>query len=130
MRVFKPILIFLIWQACPANAEVFKCKSTSGEIIYQPNPCPIGEKPLGQLKIKAMTPQEIEKAKALRQSEEEEEAVYDAEKAIAEKQRQDELARQQELELEQRKVKAQEEADTNRRRTLRPGGWPYQPMSQ
>jgi hypothetical protein len=128
--MLKLILIFLMWQASPANAEVFKCKSTSGEIIYQSNPCPIGEKPVGQLKIKAMTPQEIERAKALRQSEEEEQASYDAEKAIAEKQRQDELAQQQELELEQRKVKAQEEAEANRRRTWRPGGWPYQPIAQ
>lgn len=56
--------------------------------------------------------------------------VYDAENAKAEKQRQDESVRQQELEFEQRKIKAQEEADANRRRTLRPGGWPYQPMYQ
>lgn len=130
MRVLKLILIFLILQALYANAEVFKCRSSTGEIVYKPTPCSINETAVGQLKIKEMTPQEVEKAKALRQSEEQEEAVYDAENAKAEKQRQDELARQQELEFEQRKIKAQEEADANRRRTLRPGGWPYQPMYQ
>jgi hypothetical protein len=121
MTIMKPIFVLLTLCAFTVNAEVFKCKSQSGEIIYQPNPCTINETPVGQLKIKEMTPQEAEKAKALRKTEEQEEAAYDAEKAKAEKQRQTELARQQELELEQRRAKAIEDQNNAlRNRMWRP----------
>ena len=130
MRIKKPILILLILLAFSANAEVFKCKSPTGEIIYQPKPCSINETPVGQLKIKEMTPQEVEKAKALRKAEEQEEASYDAAKAKAQKQRQIELEQQEKLELERRRIKAQEDADAYRRRMWRPGSPYLQPMYQ
>jgi len=47
-----------------ANAEVFKCKDTAGKIIYQSDPCPSGEITQGVIKVKQMTPEETEQAKA------------------------------------------------------------------
>lgn len=129
MRIIKSIFFLLILITLSANAEVFKCKSATGEIIYQPAPCTSGEIPEGKLKIKEMTPEEVEKAKALRKAEEEEEASYDAEKAKAEKQRQLELEQQEKLDLEQRRIKAQE-ADANRKRVWRPGMYYPPPMNQ
>ena len=121
MNIIRPMIILLLTLALPANAEVFKCKSPSGEMIYQPSPCTPGEIPAGTLKIKEMTPEEGEKASALRKAEEEEEANYEAERAKAEKQRQSELAQQQELELQQRRTKAlEDEANTMRSRAWRP----------
>ena len=122
MKCMKPIFIFLLLSTVSANADIFKCKSSAGEMVYQPAPCtPPGETPVGKLNIKAMTPQEAEKAKALRDAEEQEEAAYDSEKAKAEKARQIELTRQKELELEARRVKAQEdEANSIRSRAWRP----------
>jgi hypothetical protein len=121
MKLMKIVFIVLILSTVTGNAEVFKCKSSSGEFIYQPKPCLANEIPVGQLKIKEMTPEEAEKAKALRKTEEEEEAAYDAEQARAEKERQSELARQQELDLQQRRTKAiEDEANAVRNRMWRP----------
>jgi hypothetical protein len=61
MKILNPIIILLIALFCSANAEeVFKCKSSKGEIIYQPNSCPPNETTQGVLNIKEMTPQEVE----------------------------------------------------------------------
>jgi hypothetical protein len=129
MRIMKPVFGLITLFTFTVNAEVFKCKSSAGEIIYQPAPCSINETPVGKLKIKEMTPEEVEKAKALQKAEEQEEATYDAEKAKAEKQRQLELEQKEKLDLEQRRIKAQE-ADANRKRVWRPGMYYPPPMNQ
>ncbi len=121
MKMIAPIFILLITLSFSADAEVFKCKSSAGEIIYQPSPCTPSEILEGKLKTKEMSPEEIEKANALRKSEEQEEAAYDADKARAKKQRQIELEEQEMLQLERRRTKAQEEeANAARNRMWRP----------
>ncbi len=92
-----------------ANAEVFKCKDTAGKIIYQSDPCPSGEITQGVIKVKQMTPEETEQAKAKLKAWQEQQAIEDEAKQEAEKERQIELERQQGLELQRRSVIAQEQ---------------------
>jgi hypothetical protein len=122
MNTIKPLFIFLMMLTFSVNAEIFKCKLPNGEMLYQESLCSISETSLGQLKVKAMTPQEVEQAKALRKAEEQEEASYETENAKAEKQRQAGLIEQEKLALELRKTRAQEEqASAYRNRLLRYG---------
>jgi hypothetical protein len=99
------------------KAEIFKCKSASGEIIYQSTQCARPEISLGMPKIKEMTPQELKVAEEKLKAQQQEEAAYEAEKAEEEKQRRIEVNRQQTLKQEQRRAQAiQNEANSYRRR--------------
>jgi hypothetical protein len=109
MNMMTRMFIFLLMAlSLPAHAEVFKCKSASGKIIYQPEPCAAGTVPQGVIKVKEMTPEEAEEAKAKLNAWQGQQAADDAAKAEAEKQRQIELDRQESLELQRRSVMAQE----------------------
>lgn len=119
MKTFKIIIVLLALWACSAHAEdVYKCKMPNGEMLYQPTPCPSSDTAKGVLKIKEMTPQEKEAAKAKLQAEQQEEAAYEAAKAEEAKQRQMEIQKQQELELERQRIAAQQKAaqEAERRR--------------
>lgn len=105
----KHIPILLMVFSLSANAEVFKCKQVSGKIIYQHIPCPSEATPQGVIKVKKMAPEATEAAKARLKAWQEEQAVNDAAKKEAEKQRQAELERQESLELQRRSVIAQEQ---------------------
>ncbi|MEQ1559337.1 MAG: hypothetical protein ABL933_10440 [Methyloglobulus sp.] len=128
MKIFKTIGMVLIAMSLPANAEVFKCKSAKGEIIYQRSAC-TPETTQGLLNIKEMTPQEMEEAKANLKAEQEEEAANDRANVEAEKQRQSEQERQEKLDLERRGIEARErEAIAAQQRSGGPGrGFIYPP---
>lgn len=94
MKYLYYIAIPLMSLALLANAEVFKCKNTAGKIVYQSEPCESGVITQGVIKVKEMTPEQAEGAKA---------------KLEACKQQQTEMERQESLELQRRSVKAQEQ---------------------
>ncbi|NOS73287.1 MAG: DUF4124 domain-containing protein [Methyloglobulus sp.] len=103
--IFIALLVFSL----SIHAEVFKCKDASGKTIYQSNPCSSGSMPQGVIKVKEMTPQEVEDSKARLQVWQKEQAANDAAKKEAEKQQQAELEKQESLELQRRSVIAQEQ---------------------
>lgn len=103
--IFIALLVFSL----SIHAEVFKCKDATGKTIYQPNPCSSGSMPQGVIKVKEMTPQEVEDSKARLQTWQKEQAANDAAKKEAEKQQQAELEKQESLELQRRSVIAQEQ---------------------
>lgn len=103
------LLMLLMVLAFSANAEVFKCKSVSGKITYQPEPCAPGSATQGVIKVKEMTPEETDLAKAKLKAWQEQQAIEEAAKKEAEKERQVELDRQMGLELQRRGVIAQEQ---------------------
>jgi hypothetical protein len=109
MKYVNYIFIPLIALSLSTNAEVFKCKNATGKIIYQSEPCVSGATQQGVIKVKEMTPQEVEDSKARLKSWQEQQAADDAAKQEAERQRQAELDRQQSLELQRRSVIAQEQ---------------------
>jgi hypothetical protein len=109
MEHINKIPILLVVLSLSANAEIFKCKSTKGEFIYQSEPCSSDEIPQGIVKVKQMTPEETEAAKAKLKAWQEQQAIEEAEKIKAEKEQQAELERQQSLALQRRSVMAQEQ---------------------
>ncbi len=109
MKYINFIFIALITLSLSANAEVFKCKNATGKIIYQSEPCSSGEIPQGVIKVKQMTPEETEAAKAKLKAWQEEQAVNEAAKIEAEKERQAELEIQESLALQRRSAIAQEQ---------------------
>jgi hypothetical protein len=108
MKYINFIFIALITLSLSANAEVFKCKNATGKIIYQSEPCSSDEITQGVIKVKQMTPEETETAKAKLKAWQEEQAVEEAEKREVERQRQAEMERQESLALQRRSVIAQE----------------------
>lgn len=108
MKTMNLIPIFLMVLSLSANAEVFKCKQTSGEIIYQSAQCPSTAVTQGVIKVKEMTPEQAEEAKIKLKAWQDRQAADDAAKLKAEKERQAELERQESLELQRRSVVAQE----------------------
>jgi hypothetical protein len=109
MKQFNYIPILLMVWGLPVNAEVFKCKQTSGKIIYQPTPCPSGTSKQGVVPVKEMTPEQVEDAKVKLKIWQDEQAANEAVKLQAEKERQEELRKQESLELQRRSVAAQEQ---------------------
>ena len=91
------------------HADVFKCKDKTGKIIYQPDPCVSGEVTQGIIKVKPMTPEENEAAKAKLSAWQKEQAAYETGKKAVEKEQQAELEKQESLDLQRRSVIAQEE---------------------
>jgi hypothetical protein len=108
MKSVNPISILLMALSLSANGEVFKCKSGAGKTIYQPVPCSPGAATQGVIKVQEMTPEKTEEAKAKLEAWKQQQAVDDAAKQEAEKQRQAELEKQESLELQRRSVMAQE----------------------
>lgn len=123
MKIVNHIPIFLMVLSLSTNAEVFKCKQASGKIIYQSEPCSSDEIPQGVVKVKPMTVEETEAAKAKLKAWQEEQAISEAAKIEAEKEKQVELERQESLELQRRSVMAQEQqAIAAQQRQNRGGG--------
>jgi hypothetical protein len=102
------IFVFLLLLPVSAHAEIFKCKSISGKIIYQPEPCANGTVPQAVIKVKEMTPQQIEEAKIKLKIWQEQQAADEATKKELEKQQQAGREKQEQLELQRRSVLAQE----------------------
>ncbi len=109
MKQFNCIPILLMVLVLPVQAEVFKCKQSSGKIIYQPTPCPSGSSTQGVVPIKEMTPEQVEEAKTKLKIWQDEQTANEAVKLQVEKERQEELRKQESLELQRRSVAAQEQ---------------------
>lgn len=108
MKKMAFIPVLLLFTALSGHAEVFKCKQASGKINYQPSPCPSGSTEQDVVKIKELTPEQVEDAKAKLKIWQEGQAVEEEMKRQAEKERQDESRKQESLELQRRSVAAQE----------------------
>ncbi len=107
----KPVnYIFVPFMALSlsANAEVFKCQQASGKIIYQTALCSSGAAVQKVIKVDAMTPEQAEEARVKLERWKQQQAVDEAARFEAEKQRQTELEKQESLELQWRSVIAQE----------------------
>lgn len=91
------------------NADVYKCKNATGKIIYQAEPCTFGSINQAVIKVKQMTPEEAELAKAKLRAWQNQQAVEETAKKAANAERQAEFDRQEKLELERRSVMAQEQ---------------------
>jgi hypothetical protein len=89
--------------------EVYKCQLPTGKIVYQSDPCQGQAKTEQVVKVKEMSPEEIEAAKSRLQTWQSQQAAEDAAKAEAEKRQQEELQKQENLELQRRSVEAQEQ---------------------
>jgi hypothetical protein len=109
MKLFNGIPILLLMIGFPVHAEVFKCKQASGKIIYQPSPCTSGTSVQKVVSVKEMTPEQREEAKIKLKTWQDQQAVEEAAKLQAEKERQEELRKQESLELQRRSVAAQEQ---------------------
>jgi hypothetical protein len=105
------IIVFFMSITLPllGHCAVYKCKLPSGKVVYQSEPCQAEAKTEGVVRVKEMTPEEKETARARLQSWQAQQAAEDAAKAEAERQRQEELQKQESLELQRRSVEAQEQ---------------------
>lgn len=139
MKRLDCIPIFLIVMAAPIYADVFKCKQTSGKISYQPTPCPSGSSAQGVVKVKEMTPEQVEEAKTKLKIWQDEQAANEVLRLREDKERREELRKQESLDLQRRGVAAQEQQMIlNQQRQYQGGGlydpyyrqwnrFPYQP---
>ncbi|MBK8814330.1 MAG: DUF4124 domain-containing protein [Methylococcaceae bacterium] len=103
MKLFNCIPILLLIMGLPVHAEVFKCKQASGKILYQPSPCSSGTSAQKVVTVKEMTPEQREEAKIKLKTWQDQQAVEEAAKLQAEKERQEELRKQESLELQRRR---------------------------
>lgn len=92
-----------------AHAEVFKCKNAAGKIVYQPVPCSQGTVSQQVIPVEQLSPEETERAKSKLKAWKEQQAIENAAKQEAEKERRAERERQESLELQRRSVNAQEQ---------------------
>ncbi len=109
MKYPNYILIALSVLSLSANAEVFKCKNVVGKIVYQSQPCASGATTQGVIKVKEITPEQAELARAKLEAWKQQQAIDDTVKQEVVKQRQAALERQESLELQRRSVIAQEQ---------------------
>lgn len=105
----KYLLIAFVLMSLSAHAEVFKCKDSTGKIIYQEQPCAMGAVTQGVINVKQMTPEETAAAKEKLNAWQQQQAAQDAEARAAEIERQAARERQESLELQRRSVNAQEQ---------------------
>jgi hypothetical protein len=127
MKHIKYIFISLMALSLSANAEIFKCKNTKGEFIYQSEPCSSDEVPQGIVKVKQLTLGETEAAKAKLKAWQDQQALEEATKREAELERQADLERQESLALQRRSVIAQEQQAIAAQQRQYQGGGAYFP---
>ncbi len=108
MKILSYISILLLVLSVSAYAEIYKCKDTSGVITYQPLPCPINKKPKGVVKVKEMTPEEAEAAKAKLKAWQDKQAADEAAKLKAQKEQDEDIDRHESLGYQRRTAAAQE----------------------
>lgn len=108
MKMLIYISIVLIALSVLAYAEIYKCKHASGEVAYQSEPCQINEIPLGVVKVKEMTPDEAEAAKAKLKVWQEKQAADEAAKLKAQKEQDEELHIHESLGYQRRSAEAEE----------------------
>ncbi len=127
MKIEFYICFFLVVFSSAAHAEVFKCQSAQGKTIYQPTPCSPKSASQRVLEVEKMTPEEMESAKIKLRSWQEQQAIEEAAKAQAERERRLERERQESLTLQRRSVLAQEQQAiaAQRQNQYRPGGFVY-----
>jgi Domain of unknown function (DUF4124) len=125
MKYLPYITIPLLSLALSANAEVFKCKNTAGKIVYQSEPCASGAITQGVIKVKELTPEQAEEAKAKLAAWKQQQAIDDAAKREIAKQQQTEMQRQESLELQRRSVIAQEQQANSVQQRQNQGGGIY-----
>ena len=121
MKILSYIAILLMAISFSAYAEVYKCKHTSGEIAYQAEPCPKDEIPKGVVKVKEMTPEEAEAAKAKLKAWQEQQAADEAAKVKAQKEQEEDSHIHESLEYQRRSAIAEEKQaiEAERQRQLR-----------
>ena len=112
MKQKKCIILALISLSFSVNAEVFKCKSPAGKVIYQAEPCASGAISQGVVDVKTMTPEEAEAANEKLKAWQQRQADEAEAKRTADKEHQAELQKQESLELQRRSVTAQERQAT------------------
>jgi len=130
MKKISCILVLLVVIYTPAHAEIFKCKLVSGKTLYQPAPCPSTTVHQGMIEVKKMDADKIAEAQARFSAWKADLAAREAAEKQAEKERREELARQESVEALKRSAIAQEElAEAAKRpvvinRVIQPY-WPY-----
>ncbi len=98
----KPCIFFLmITGSFCVNAEVFKCQSSVGKTIYQPEPCSHTAKQK-VIEVNEMTPEETEQAKAKLRAWQDRQAAEEAVKLAAEQERHKQMEQQQAQDAQQR----------------------------
>jgi hypothetical protein len=130
MKYINNFLTLMMVLSLSAQADVFKCKQASGKIAYQSEPCPSNAATQGVVKVKQMTPEETEAAKAKLNAWQQQQAIQDLEKRAAERERQADLDRQQSLELQRRSVAAQEQQAISAQQPQYQGGGVYLPYNR
>lgn len=106
----KIVFVLLAMAATTASAEIYKCKSVqTGEIEYQPSPCISGGQKQAVVDVKPMTAQEEEQARFKLQTWHDKQAAAEQEKIAAEKEHQQALAKQAELDALNRNATAAEQ---------------------
>jgi len=121
MKILSYIAILLMPITFSANAEVYKCKHVSGEISYQSEPCPSNEIPKGVVKVKELTPEEAEAAKAKLKAWHDKQAADEAAKLKAQKEQEEDSHIHESLEYQRRSAIAEEQQaiEAERQRQLR-----------
>ncbi|MBM4208306.1 MAG: DUF4124 domain-containing protein [Gammaproteobacteria bacterium] len=122
MKSTHYIFLMVLMASFSTQADVFKCKLTTGKIVYQSSPCAKTSKELGVVKVKKLSLEEEEAAKTRLKAWQEQQAAEEAAKAEADKARRAELMQQESLELQRRSVQAQEQAAVNAQQNQNVGG--------
>lgn len=104
------VFVLLAMAATGANAEIYKCKSVqTGEIEYQPSPCISGGQQQAVVDVTPMTKQEEQQARLKLQAWHEQQTAAEQAKIAAEKEQQQALAKQAELDALNRSATAAEQ---------------------
>jgi Skp family chaperone for outer membrane proteins len=108
MKKITSILVLLAVIHTPALAEIFKCKFVSEKTVYQSTPCPSTAVSQDLVKVKKMDADKIAEAQARFAAWKADLAVREAAEVQAEKERREELARQETVDALNRSAMAQE----------------------
>jgi hypothetical protein len=120
-------IVLLMMASFSIHADVFKCKLATGKIVYQSEQCTKNTVQQGVVKVKQMTPEESEAAKAKLKAWQAQQANEDAAKADVEKARRAEMQQQESLDLQRRSVAAQEQEAAQAQQTQNNAGGLYNP---
>lgn len=124
MKTYWFMSFFLMAMLSPAKADVIKCKTASGKIVYQESPCPPTTVSQQRIDIKQMDQQQLEESKRKLKDWQEAEAIKESEKM---REARDKKAEQDRLDVinalnrnaaaqEQQAIAAQRQAENLERR--------------
>lgn len=103
------IIFLLLAFTTPAQAEVFKCKLASGNIVYQSMPCPPVAVDQDIVEIKKLSPRQVEEAKTKLKTWQAQQAAEDEAKIKSAKELQEEIDRQETINALNRNAVAQQQ---------------------